>query len=206
MNPRSGQGLAEPEIPSLPWFGTTWYTGGPSYWLRRALASLLLLACVGVYVAILAAIFVPILADARNRPAGLTVLALVLLATLVGFVWMWRRGDRKPTSGEVRRDARALMIEVTGLRIVKLGFVALGLLALVLLILGGGRAARLLVGLMAVIVGLTFSVLFLVSFGPLLFLSLRALAAEPLPVRRARQEIDTWYREHGLENRRRGRQ
>lgn len=173
--------------------------------MRRALASLLLLACVGLYVAILAAILVPMLGNARDRPPGLALLALVLVATLVGFVWMWRRTDQPPSTGEVRREARASRIELTGLMIVKLGVLALGFLVLVLLILGVEHAARLLEGLMAVILGLTFSVLFLVSFGPLLFISLRALAAEPPPVRRARQEIDTWYREHGLENPRRGR-
>lgn len=39
----------EPEIESLPFFGTSWYTRGPSYWFRRTLLTLVCLGGVALY-------------------------------------------------------------------------------------------------------------------------------------------------------------
>ena len=151
-----------------------------------------MLFLVGVDVLILGGILLPGLANARDRTAGFVIFALVLVATTVGTVWMWRRPDERDlTKRQLRREVKWLNYEFSAFNITKL-------VALASLILGvvGVEWAR---GALALLVVSFFFVGATAALGPMLVIFIRSLTRKPYYVRLAREEVDDWHREQGID-------
>ena len=187
-----------PTIKAIRGWGTSWYKRGPTYWLRRLLYSAVMLALFGLF-AFITGFFVSgtFGGSARRSPdlgPGLTVLGIVTVVSIVGFVWMWRW---TPDPRESAKEAKQLDVFITawlGLRWIVLILVIVGAVA-------GGVVRRSLSAAVLLLIGLAFFGLSTFLVGPLLALFVKSLIEEPRMIRVAREEVDDWYREQGLDSR-----
>jgi hypothetical protein len=184
-------------IESLPIVGTTWYTGGPAYWLRRAGLSLLFLALVAFLAWLIGiALLVIVAGSAGHAPdvvPGFIAGGIVVAVNIAGFVYFLRLPNRKPPDPrQSEREFKEAAVFITGwtvLRWVVLILIVVGLIA-------GGAAGRSLAGVATAIAGLVVFGGAACLLGPMLALFIMSLM-EPKTVRLARQDVDDWYREHG---------
>lgn len=193
---RLSVGGGDLEIESVPFFGTTWYTGGPSYWLRRALISVAVLAIFGVIAGIVGGMLSLLLGDPADHTAGLVVVGVGAAANIAGFVWTWRRMDRAPDARQIKREDMELTFFLIGWRAV--GWIVLSLIVVGTVI--GAARGQSVVSVAVGLGGLTFFGLAVCLVGPMLAVFLRTLVTETPAVRLAREEADEWHREHGHEN------
>lgn len=160
---------AQPEIESIPWFGTSWYRRGPDYWWRRFLLSLVLLAVVAIYVAIIGAVLLTGLDTHSGRNASAALLVIVVVTSIATGIWMWRR----PEGGSER---------VRGLTGAAAGGAALGTLA----------RAGLVLGYVVMFLGAVL------TLGPMLVLFIKSITNPHVYVeRRARERLERWNLKNG---------
>lgn len=186
-----------PKIESMPWVGTTWYRGGPAYWLRRALLSLFFLALC-VFVAWIDGILVSVFywgstRGAPDRAAGLVALGIVIVVTIVSFVYMWTQTDRPRSDRERDREVKGIFI----FEYIRLGYRWIVLILAVASLVVGGVIGRSMAAGATALVGLFFFGGAMCLLGPMLFLFMKSLTPVPEPVRLAREEVDAWYSAHG---------
>ena len=179
-------GEGGPEIESIPWFGTTWYTGGPAYWLRRGLISLFMLAIFGVIAGIVWSFWGSILEGSGRGAPSLVAVGVLTGLNILGFVWTWRRMGPPPNAREIENDDRETFVLITALRI--LGWVVLILIAVGLVV--GGATGRSVASLAAVILGFAFFGLATFLVGPTLAVFLRSISQQPPPIRLAREMLE----------------
>ncbi len=186
-----------PEIGSVPLYGTTWYTGGPAYWLRRAVASLLILVFVALFAGIDGIFVASFFGFGGHRPdpaPGSAVLGIVIAVSIAGFVWSWNRMGRMETYYRERvKDFTEGMLfgyAWTGLGWVVLILVVVGLVA-------SGVVRQLIGTAIALLVGLAFFGIAAFLPGPLLAVFVKSITSEPQTVRDARRDLDEWYLLHG---------
>jgi hypothetical protein len=194
---RQPAGDAGPEIESLPWFGTTWYTGGPAYWLRRALLSLLMLLVLALIAGIVAIFVVPIFGSSGGRTPGLIALGIVTAVSLVTFVWTWRRMSRTPDFREKVRDVKEGIYFTYAWQ-------GIGLVVLILIVVGlvvGGVVGRSVAALAGALVGLAFFGAATFALGGMLAVFVKSVVQEPQPVRDAREELRELHPQGGLDTR-----
>ncbi len=186
-----------PEIRAIPGWGTSWYTRGPTYWLRRVGVSLVMLFLVSLCAGMIGLFLGPGFGLRVGPAPGFVALGIVIVVTVVGFVSMWRRMDREPTSREIDKELKQTAVFETAWN-------GLGWVVLILVIVGavaGGVARRSISAAIGTIVVLAFFGLAVWMLGPALAFFVKSLTGEPRPIRLAQQEIDDWYRERGLDSR-----
>jgi hypothetical protein len=183
-----------PEIKSIPGWGTSWYARGPTYWLRRIGVSLVMLILVAMFGAMVGVFLAPGF-QLRVGPApGFVALGIVTVTTIVGFVWMWRRTPDARSSEKETKQAYVFILAWRGL----------GWIVLILIVVGavaGGVARRSISAAVGTLVVLAFFGISVWMLGPMLALFVKSFTEEPRPVRLARQEVDDWYHERGLDSR-----
>jgi uncharacterized membrane protein YfcA len=156
-----GEHVPQPSIESLPWIGRTWYHRGFSYWARRAALSLLLLGLAALDVAILGWILVPMLRNDYQRPAGIVLLTVVVVAGIAMGVWVWRRDPNRDRASSRRA-------------------VALG---------GAGGAAGAFSAAAGGIGAVLIPLAALITVGPMLVYFIRSLTPVPFLERKARERL-----------------
>jgi hypothetical protein len=167
----TGSPSLEPKIESLPWFGTSWFTRGPSYWFRRALLSLMFLGIVAVELWILGLLLEAVRPTPNGQIVSVVILGVVVVVGVATGLWLWRR----QSAGQSERVSRRAIW----------GGASAGAAAGVLARAGSVLGAFFIVFGAIFTVG-PFAVLFLMSFTPV-----------PSPERQARERLERWYQEHG---------
>jgi hypothetical protein len=170
-NSSRGESTLEPEIESLPWFGTSWYARGPSYWFRRVVMTLLCLGVVGLYAGIIGGVLLSGLNSQDGRVVSTVLLVLVVVVGFATGIWIWRRSP----GGQSAQPSRRTIWGVAGTGAAAGTLVRAGwLLGGVLIFFGAILTSGLVV------------VLLIKSFTPVLE-----------PEQQARERLEPWFREHG---------
>jgi hypothetical protein len=181
---------ARPFVEPLPVVGTTWYERGPAYWIRRALASVVLLAVLALYGGVVALVRSGI----GSAGASVVFLTITAVCTVASAGWYLRRQRLERTS---RREAREKgRREVRRYRTVVVCIQAAALLLAAAAIAGGllgnrvgGGLQRTALGILALLVVLFFVGTVLATGGALLVVLVQSLAPELPREREARTRL-----------------
>lgn len=169
MNSSNGSSASlEPAIESLPFVGRTWYTRGPSYWLRRALFTLFFLALAALNVAFLVAVAL----NGKDRSGSDVLLVLAVVVGLATGIWLWRH---VPPADSKAPSRRAIVSGAgTGA--------------------AAGSLARAVGGVFA---GAFLLVAAILTLGPLVVMCLKSLAPVMYQERMARERLEPWFQARG---------
>ena len=172
-------------VERLPVVGSTWQDRGPTYWLRRVVMSLGLLAILALYGGIVAAFAVGI----GSRTGSIVFLSITFACAVLSAVWFLRR-DRLARVDRVRAERKGLRETRWYLTVVRTGQLAVVVLA-VTAIVGGATHHTALVrmagGIIALVVGVVFVGTVWATGGAMLVLFARSLGRELPTERQARR-------------------
>jgi hypothetical protein len=158
--------------------------------------SLGVLAVFGVIAGIVGWMLSLLFGDPADHTAGLVVLGVAVVVNIAGFVWTWRRTGNPPDAREIEREDREL-------KFFFIGWNGLRWVVLILIVVGaviGSVRGRNVIQFAVGLVDLAFFGLAASLVGPMLAVFVKTLVTETPAIRLAREEVDEWHREHGLEN------